>query len=244
MFTSRTERARVSPGSHCGVVVALVLALAAAAPCARAGENPVFAYPHMLPSPYTLPAGTLIYGSTFAAGLTDFLTVSTNAWLDFNEVFNASAKISLVDYPAFAFSLTGSAYFYNLNSIDPRNPDVSVTSWQPGAVAAFGLGERLALFTGASMEITDATGLADVPARSGFVSGAKLGVDLAFMYGNAERGAGNALAAGVSYDATYSLIGLGLCHHWPGFQLGVHVYPGAEQNRVLPILAGGGSASF
>jgi hypothetical protein len=54
----------------------------------------------------------------------------------------------------------------------------------------------------------------------------------------------NAVSAGVSYDFTYDLVGLGISHHWKGFQLGVHYYPTADRYKFLPIVTGGGSVDF
>ena len=134
-----------------GLIVS-VLVLAAAAPEARASkvENPQFAYTHMQPSPFTLPAGRLVYGTELAFGLTDFLQVGTNILRDFFRMYNANAKLSLVDYPSFAFGLTGGFEYFNYKNISSSNPDFQVTSYLPGAVAAFALLPRVALVVAGS----------------------------------------------------------------------------------------------
>ena len=69
-------------------------------------HNALFAYPHLLPSPFTLPARRLSYCTRIAFGLTDFLTIVTNILRDFFKIYNADLKIALIDFPEFAFSLT------------------------------------------------------------------------------------------------------------------------------------------
>jgi hypothetical protein len=212
---------------------------------ARAGENPVFVCTHLLPSPYTIPAGRLSYGSSFSLGVTDFMQIGTNAWLDAYRVWNGDVKLSLLDYRNFALSLTGEVLYYNLADMDPRNPSMQITSWQPGAVAAFGFLERFAIFGGITLDLREAKAPTGIVATSGYTPGARLEADAAFMYGDPKRhGIGNAFSAGITYDATYQLFGFGFGHHWPGFHLGIHYYPGADQNRILPILTGGGTVQL
>lgn len=202
----------------------------------------------MLPSPFTLPAGTLVYGTDLALGLTDFLQVGTNLWLDLGRVYNANVKASLIDQPVFAFALTGAYQTYNLSDFSALNPDVQVQAYQPGAVAAVELLPSLAWFVGGNLNFTQRTLTTQGVQTSGLVQGARGETDLTWEYSGGGSGKrkrqGNALSAGVSYDFSYKLYGVGLSHHWPGFHLGVHVYPDASENKVQPILAGGGSIQF
>jgi hypothetical protein len=233
---------------------------------AVARENPLFAHTHRLPSPFTLPAGRLVLGTEAALGVTDFFQVGTSILRDFYQVYNVNAKASLVDREEFAAAITLGFETYNLKDISPLNPDYRISSWLPGAVTAFSFHPQLALFTGANLRYTQAdTSRADGALSSGYVRGAELGADLSFAYdppgvrrtpGPSRRGAkapaperrssgvGNVLSGGVSYDLNNKLWGIGLSHHWPGFQLGVHYYPAADRYRVQPILSGGMSVDL
>lgn len=202
--------------------------------------NLLFAHTHLLPNPYTLPAGRLAYGTELAFGFTDFLQVGTSLIRDFYKIFNANIKVSLLNYPKFAAAATLGAQAYNLRDFNASTTDLWVTSWLPGAVVAYELVPRLALFLGGNAEITSPSGPA---VSSGYVHGGTLEADLSWAYGPAarKRGASNVLSAGVTLNVTHNLVGFGLSHHWPGFQLGVHYYPAASQHRVLPIIVGGGA---
>jgi len=208
-------------------------------------ENPLFGYTHLLPSPFTLPAGTLVYGTNVALGVTDFFQVGTDLVRDFYQIFNVRGKVSLVDYPSFAAGLTLGYETYNYQDINSSNPDLRVNSWLPGAVTAFELLPRLALFVGGNLNFTSATLKSDGIVTSGYVRGVSLGSDISWAYNPAKkRKIGNVLSAGASFDVTYKIVGFGFSHHWPGFHVGIHYYPNADRYKVQPIIAGGGSVSF
>lgn len=227
-----------------GLTSSLALALTLFQGTASAGENALFGYPHLLSSPYTLPAGTLIFGTDVAYGVTDFLQVGTQLLSNFYKVYNANAKISFIDYPDFAFALTGGWQRYNYKDIAVANPDVSVESWQPGVVTAVAVLPSLAWFVGGNLNFTQATLITDSIVTSGYTQGAAVESDLAFAYNPKKKRIGNVLSAGVSYDLTYKLLGVGISHHWPGFHFGVHYYPAADQYPLRPIIAGGGTMQF
>ncbi|HLD99010.1 MAG TPA: hypothetical protein VJB59_02060 [Bdellovibrionota bacterium] len=213
-------------------------------------ENPIFGYTHLLPSPFTLPAGTLVYGTSLDLGVTDFLQIGTNVLSDFHKIYNANAKVSLVDYPEFAFGLTLGYSTYNYRDIDRSNPDLSVASWLPGAVAAFEVLPSVAWFVGGNLNYTQANLISDSVTTSGYLRGANVESDLSWAYNpqkkrkNGGLSVGNVVSAGISYDLSYKMLGLGLSHHWPGFHLGVHYYPSAAEYPLQPILAGGGAVQF
>lgn len=243
-----------------------VIALDASARMPR--YNTIFHYPHMLPSPYTLPSGYFVYGTDLAYGLTDFLTVGTSIIRDIYQVYNANAKIALIDEKLFAFSVTGGWQFYNLKDVSSTNPNVDVESWLPGAVLAVKLDDRLGWFMGGNLDIRSVT-INEGDQTTGYAQGAQAESDLSWAYGSDEtesdeaqtqsidqgRGLaakkpyrrarlGNVISVGVSYDFTYKLLGYGISHHWKGFHLGVHYTPGADERKILPIIAGGGGMQF
>ncbi|MBC7691451.1 MAG: hypothetical protein H7222_06755 [Methylotenera sp.] len=213
---------------------------------ASEGPNPIFASTHLLPSPFTLRAGTLVYGTELAFGITDFLQVETSLIRDIYKIYNAGAKLSVIQTSDFAAALTVGYENYNLKDVNSLNPDFRLTSWQPGLVTAFTLLPRVALFWGANLNETNVDIRADAAASSGYQRGARTEFDLTWAYNpsTSARAVSNALSTGVSYDFTYHLVGYGVSHHWPGFHFGIHYYPNAGSSRIQPILAGGGSVSF
>ncbi len=209
----------------------------------KAAENHLFAYTHLLPGPFTLPAGRLVVGTDLAYGVTDFFTIGTSILRDFYKIYNANAKLSLVDYESFACALTGGYEAYNYKDINTGNPDVSVTSWLPGAVFSFALGERVAIAVGGNLRYSSEKSNTPGVEASGFVRGARIESDLSWAYNpkndKKKNTLGNVFSPGVSYDITYKMLGMGFSHHWPGFQLGFHYYPSAKSNQVQPIISGG-----
>jgi hypothetical protein len=203
--------------------------------------NPLFSYTHLLPSPFTLPAGRLALGTGVAYGITDFLQVDTNLLADIYKFYNAEAKLALVDAPEFALALNVGYENFNYRDIDPTNPDVRVSSWLPGVVTAYEILPRLAMFTGANLNFTK-TNIDNSGVRtSGYVTGARAEQDVSWAYNppSGKHSVGNVLSGGLSYDFTYHIYGVGFSHHWPGFHVGIHYYPNADKYRVQPILSGG-----
>jgi hypothetical protein len=212
---------------------------------AQAGSNPLFGYTHLLPSPFTLPAGRFVFGTDIALGITDFFQVGTNLLRNFYQVYNANAKVSLVDYPVFALALTGGWESYNYKDISPLNPDLRIQSWLPGMVMAFEVMPKVALFTGANLNLSQVTLQTSGVQTSGYIRGSTVQSDISWAYNPPKKkGLGNVLSGGVSYDINYALLGVGLSHHWSGFHFGLHYYPNADRYKVQPILSGGGAVDL
>ena len=207
---------------------------------AHRAENPLLGYTHLLPSPFTIPGGRLVLGTSIGLGLTDFFQVSTDVIHDFYKVYNASAKVAVLDFQEFALALTLGYVNYDLHDIDPTNPPTSVTSWQPGFVAAYEPIEHVSHAFGGNLNLTKAE-LENIPGlrTSGYVTGVTVENDISWAYNPKKRHVGNVLSAGVTYDFTYKIYGIGMSHHWPGFHVGIHYYPNATKYRVQPILVGG-----
>ena len=74
---------------------------------------------------------------------------------------------------------------------------------------------------------------------SGLLQGTQVESDFSWAYNPHKSTLGNVLSEGISYNSTYNFYGVGLSHHWRGFQLGVHYYPNASNLKVFPIIAGG-----
>ncbi len=227
-----------------GILFVIEAALGAVPGKAADHENPLFGYTHLLPSPFTLSAGTLVYGTHLAFGITDFLQVGTHLLRDIYGFYNANAKASLVDHEAFAMAATFGWESYNLQTIDATNPDLRVSSWQPGLIAAFELFPLFALFVGGNLNLTEVKLNASDVKTSGYARGLMFQSDISWAYNPKKDRIGNVLSAGVSFDSTYEILGFGVSHHWPGFHIGIHYYPNATQYRVQPILVGGGSVSL
>lgn len=220
-------------------LLGLLLALSANA----RGEtsNILFAFPHLSPSPLTLPAGRLLLGTQVSYGVTDFLQLQTDLLRDLYGFYNAGVKLQIWDTELAAVALTLGFETYNPNDFCASCSSVQITSWQPGVAVALLAIDRLAWFGAANLNYQkfDVT-LAEGTSHSS-IRGARLSSDLAWAYHppTQKRDISNVLAAGVSYDFSYGLFGIGLSHHWPGFQVGFHYYPNADQRKILPILVGG-----
>lgn len=208
-------------------------------------HNNLFNYTHLLPSPFTVPAGRLVYGSVVGIGVTDFFQIQTDLIRDFYRIFNLTGKLSLIDYYGFALGVFAEASTYNLSNFSSANPDVRVFSLMPGLITAFALDDSLALFVGGNWNYTAPRTLSTGTVTSGFVRGIGLESDLSWAYNpKSGRRVGNVISTGLSYDITYRIFGVGLSHHWPGFHVGIHYYPNATRNQFLPIIAGGGSVDL
>jgi hypothetical protein len=202
-------------------------------------ENPLLGYTHMLPSPFTIPAGRLAIGTTVALGVTDFLQLSTDILRDFYKFYNASAKLAILDYPEFAGALTLGYESFNLRDVDSANPDISVQSWNPGGVISYEVMPGLAHAIGGNLYLTETEVNRPGLRTSGYMRGFTIENDLSWAYNPKRNGVGNVLSAGLTYDFTYKIYGIGISHHWPGFHAGIHYYPEATKYRIQPILVGG-----
>ena len=216
---------------------------------AMTAMEPVFYLTHMCPSPITTSAGRLTYGTELAFGVTDFFQVGTNLLRDFYQIFNANAKLGILNGERFAAGLLFQAQTYNMRAIDPAAANIQVSTFQPGIASAISLVPgRVAWFIAGQFNIEQTSSAGSPP--SGYLTGTLLQSDLTWAYSVARttktgaRIGGNALAAGISFDVTYAQFGIGLSHHWPGFHLGIHYYPNGGNQKVLPILTGGGSVQF
>jgi hypothetical protein len=208
---------------------------------AEAYENPLFAYTHLLPSPFTLPGGRLMLGTEIAYGVTDFLQVGSSLIHDVYQVYNADIKLSFLDFEEFAAALTLQYEWFNFHDFSSRNPDLSVSAWMPGIVVGYAIGPQLAHFVGLRLNFASQTLNTDGLVVTGYATGAEAESDLSWNYNPKKKSLGNALSGGVSYDITYKLLGFGVSHHWPGFHLGFHYYPNASDYKLQPILVGGAS---
>lgn len=210
----------------------------ALSPFAYAVENPLFHYTHLLPSPFTLPAGKVMLGTTSAVGITNFLELQTDVVSDVFQIYNAKARLSLLDFPGFAAGAYLGFQYFNPNTFSVANPSIGVTSWMPGLVTSFEILPYFALFLGGNLYYSSpalATGIE----TSGFLQGGQVESDVSWAYNPHEGKTGNVLSAGFTYNTTFSFYGVGISHHWPGFHVGIHYYPNVNTNKILPIISGG-----
>lgn len=204
--------------------------------------NAAFPYTHLLPSPYNIPGGSYVFGTSFAYGIFDSLQVSTNLARTIQQHWNFEAKVPLVEYPTFVASAFVDYESYNPRHIDDTNPDIRLNRWQPGLVTGYEITPDIAFFLGGNFNF----GKDPVPVRttSGYLRGAQANMEWSWLYNPAKSRLGNnAIALGIKYDFTYSLFGFGLTHHWRMFDLGVH-YTFADRDRFLPIFGFNVGASF
>jgi hypothetical protein len=202
---------------------------------------------HMLPSPYTVEAGTLLYGTSLTYGITDFLQVGTNAYQLLNDVPNANAKLSFLDTENWAAAATFEWAELDLENVRGERV-ATVTQYGPGVVVSTSITDVLSWTNGVKVIRRTVEGSEANAIKSGINQGTTYQSEIGWLYQDApkkgNRGGARALATGISYDTTYKLFGVGISHHWPGFQLGVHYYPGADEKKWIPIIVGGGSISI
>ncbi len=196
-----------------------------------------FYYTHLLPSPINLAAGSWVLGTTAAYGVTDFFQVSTDVTRLIFRHWNAQAKVPLVEYPTFIASAFINFSHFNYHHLDSANPSVARTSWQPGLVTGYEIDDDQVFFVGGNFDLTKDEVPANYREKSGYARGAQLEADWTWLYNPpTSRLADNAISAGATYDFTYKIVGVGVTHHWPTFQLGFHYYLNADHYKFLPIV--------
>src|SRR5690606_27001256 len=62
---------------------------------------------HLLPSAFVIPHLNLVLGSTVGIGLFDVSELTSNLYLDIQQVFNVATKFSLYSSQNFAFAIFG-----------------------------------------------------------------------------------------------------------------------------------------
>lgn len=205
-------------------------------------------YTHLLPSPYVMPGGQLVLGTTAAYGIMDVAELSTNLYLDFQEVFNVSVKANLLNEPLYALAVYASYYRRPIRTIvvdataplGTRTDTVSSNAVTPGAVFSYRLRNRWVGATGFSYSINSpSVSKAELQERTAFVSGLQFVQEL--TYGFNEN---LALSGGVSYDATYDITGIGASVHLGNFQIGAHYYLNVVKGSIQPIIGGNFSTSL
>lgn len=203
-------------------------------------ENPLFGYTHLLPSPFTLPAGRFVIGSTAGVGITDYLQVETDVIANLYQIYNGRARVSLLDFPGFALGASLGYQNVNLKDFSSSNPSLTIRSWMPGAVLGLEVLPGVALFMGGRLFYSNIE-TSSLPAiqTSGLLQGGQIESDLSWAYQSNEDRFGNVLSGGVTYNTTFEFYGVGISHHWKGFQLGLHYYPNATQLKVVPIASFG-----
>jgi hypothetical protein len=200
--------------------------------------NPILAYSHLQPTPYTLKAGTLVLGTQISFGLTSFLQIGTDIFRDFYKIYNANLKINFLKFEDYAMAFILGYEKYNLKDVNAQNPDIGIQTIQPGITNAIAFSKELGFTFSGSISNTKVNSNSPIY-ESGVLRGTRIGADLSWAYNPQPRTLGNVLSFGTSYDLTYKMFGYGLSHHFPGFQFGVHYFPKATSNKYFPIIAGG-----
>lgn len=202
-------------------------------------ENPLFGYTHLLPSPFTLPAGKWVLGAQTAIGITDSIQLETDVISTLFKIYNGRAKLSLLDFPGFAVGIYLGYQYVNLNDISSSNPALGLSTWMPGGVIGTEIMPYLALFFGGNLSYPNFDPSALSLSTSGYIQGSQLESDLSWAYNPQKNKTGNVLSSGFTYNTTFNFYGVGISHHWPGFHFGIHYYPNAAVFKFVPILSTG-----
>jgi hypothetical protein len=208
---------------------------------ARSDEvNAAFPYTHMLPSPFNIPRGSYVFGTSFAYGVFDSFELSTDVIRTLNQQWNFRAKVPLIEYPTFMASAFVDYNTFNAHHFDESNPDEWTKRWQPGLVTGFEITPDIAFFLGGNFNFGKTT--QPVNTTTAYLHGAQANMEWSWLYNpSTSRLGNNAISLGISYDFTYSMFGFGFTHHWKAFDLGLH-YVFADRTKFLPIF--GFSAGF
>ncbi len=210
---------------------------------ARSDEvNSAFPFTHLLPSPFNLPHGTWMFGTSVGYGIFDFLQISTNVAHLIQQHWNVQAKVPLIEYPTFIASAFVDYESFNPYHDDATNPDAWVKRWKPGLVTGYEITPDIAFFLGGNF----AFGKTALPVvtTSGYMSGAQVNMEWSWLYNpSTSRLGNNAISLGIKYDFTYSMLGFGFTHHWKAFEAGLH-YTFADRQRFLPIFGFNIGTSF
>ncbi len=213
---------------------------------AHAVENAIFGYTHLLPSPYTLPKGKFVIGTTTAVGLTDFFEIQTDIFYDFYRIYNVRAKLGFLDFPGFAGGFYVGYQYLNLNDLSSTFPSVGIGAFTPGGTIGVEILPDVALFLGGHLYYPNTDPTPYVNGPSGYLPGSEFGADLSWAYFKSRNKTSGVyiLSFGATYNNTYGFYGVGISHHWRGLHLGVHYYPNVSRLRFQPILAGGAQFDF
>lgn len=191
---------------------------------------------HMLPGVYVIPSGRVILGTSVGVGLFNFMELSTNLWLDLQQVFNASAKISLFSNNDLGLAVWGTYTNQTVQTYTSagNTTNTTLTSLTPGFTFSYRLLDTIVTHFGASMAIQNPTVTkASLSQRTGLIQGNVLYHEYGLRMTDVLS-----LAPGVTYDTTYDIWGLGATLHVGSFQAGAHYYFNVSTGAFLPLIGG------
>ncbi len=204
-------------------------------------ETVSLGYTHLLPSAYVLPHLNLVLGSTIGMGLFDVAEISSNLYLDVQQAFNLSTKVSLLANEDFAFALFASYItqqvrvkytIANTTRMDEKFD--TMTSIRPGGVFSYLILPKLSGHIGVEYSIRNPEiKKDDLAKKTSFVRGTTVYKE--FTYGFKK---GMAVSAGGSYDLSYDVPGVGASLHIGSFQIGGHYFFSVVEGPFQPIIAG------
>lgn len=198
---------------------------------------------HILPSVYVLPDRQIVLGTTVGIGLFDVVDFTSNLFLDLQQVFNISSKISVWGNDNHAVALTASFVQQTVkfqsrfnNSYTSEN----ATMFSPGAVYSYRIWPTFTGHFGGNFVFRNpAVPKSSLFERTAYVQGTTLHKE--FTKGISKT---LAVSSGLSYDVTYDIWGVGASAHIGGFQLGAHYYLNVSEGSFMPIIAGGFTTSL
>ena len=189
--------------------------------------------------PLTLPKGWVISGPArlrpfdrweFDADIVSMLF----------KVFTLGVRRNFINEESYALALGLGFEAYDPNTIDASNPDVRVWRVNPEITAGWEMLPGLAVVAGLRPSLSSYRFDETTTLKSGMTPGSVTGFDLIWSYNPYKRQGKvtNALAVGWTYDFTYRHFGFGWSHHWPGFHVGIQIYPYADRLRFIPAARG------
>lgn len=198
---------------------------------------------HLLPSSLVLPGGTLMLGTVAGLGLFDIFDITTNLYLDIEQVLNVNFKANLFhneDYSLALFTsvvsqtVRYSRFNVSLNSTEQLSQ--ASTAVFPGAVFSYRILPQLIGHIGGRLAIrSPQLTKADLgTTRTALVQGNTINKEFSYAINQVV-----AVSLGGTYDLSYDVAGVGASIHVGGFQIGAHYYLNVTEGAVLPIIGGG-----
>lgn len=198
---------------------------------------------HILPSTSVIPTGSLLLGTTIGTGFFDRMEITSNLFLDLQQVFNVAAKLKVIRTDNFGFAVFGSYWTQSVNvqAASGLNASTSqnMSAISPGAVFSYRVSKKLVGHLGGTYAISNPVIEKDkLYKKTAYLQGFTVNKEFGILVG------GVAITPGVSYDITYDIPGVGASVHFSGFQIGGHYYTNVSDGSFVPIVSAGFAAEI
>ncbi len=186
---------------------------------------------------YTLNSGEFMIGlGPIAYGITDNVQLETNLLLFILQIYNASAKVSIIKEKESALAVGATYLHFDMKSLfDMGDDNISFDAIQPFVTYSTNISESLILHLGGTYSyFTGDTDIEDVETSSN-VTGTTVSAGLEYSISNKTKFVGD-----LAYDITFKGIrpGAAVLFGWETFRLklGLGYYALDKTSYVLPVI--------